>query len=57
MTPFWWAHSNKLNDNVLTSQITNIRKFTDLIPFGKLTDVTPADVKSVKRRCLCNEKQ
>ena len=48
MTPFWWAHSNKLNDNVLTSQITNIKKFTDLIPFGKLTDVSPADVKSVR---------
>jgi hypothetical protein len=48
MTPFWWAHSNKLNDNVLTSQITNIKKFTDLIPFAKLTDVSPADVKSVR---------
>jgi Domain of unknown function (DUF5060) len=48
MTPFWWAHSNKLNDNVLTSQITNIKKFTDLIPFGKLTDVSPADVKSIR---------
>jgi len=48
MTPFWWAHSNKLNDNVLTSQITNIKKFTDLIPFAKLTDVSPADIKSVR---------
>ena len=48
MTPFWWAHSSRLNDNVLTSQITNIKKFTDLIPFGKLTDVMPADVKSVR---------
>src|SRR5450759_55306 len=48
MTPFWWAHSNKLNDNVLTSQITNIKKFTDLIPFAKLTDVSPAEIKSVR---------
>jgi hypothetical protein len=46
MTPFWWAHSRKLNDNVLTSQITNFRKFTDQIAFSELTDVTPADIKS-----------
>jgi hypothetical protein len=48
MTPFWWAHSRLLNDNVLTSQITNIRKFTNQIAFGKLTDVTPAEIKSKK---------
>jgi hypothetical protein len=48
MTPFWWAHSRLLNDNVLTSQITNIRKFTDQIPFGKLSDVQPASIKSKK---------
>ena len=48
MTPFWWAHSRKLNDNVLTSQITSIRKFSDQIPFGRLTDVTPANIKSIK---------
>jgi hypothetical protein len=48
MTPFWWAHSRLLNDIVLTSQITNIRKFTDQIPFGKLSDVQPASIKSKK---------
>jgi hypothetical protein len=48
MTPFWWAYSSKLNDNVLTQQITNVRKFTDRIPFGKLTDVTPANIKSMR---------
>ncbi len=48
MTPFWWAHSRLINDNVLTSQITGIRKFTDQIPFGKLKDVQPASIKSRK---------
>ena len=48
MTPFWWAHSGKLNDNVLTSQITNVRKFTDQIPFNRLTGIKPASIKSTK---------
>ena len=48
MTPFWWAHSRLLNDNVLTSQVTNIRKFTDQIQFGKLINVEPAIIKSRK---------
>lgn len=46
MTPFWWAHSRFLNDNVLTSQITSIRRFTGKIPFSRLTEVTPAVIKS-----------
>lgn len=48
MTPFWWAHSRLLNDNVLTSQITNVRKFTDQIQFYKLTDVKPASIKTTR---------
>ncbi len=48
MTPFWWAHSRFLNDNVLNSQITSIRKFTNQIPFSKLTDITPAAVKCLR---------
>ena len=48
MTPFWWAHSRLLNDNIITAQVTNVRKFTDRIPFGKLTGITPADIKSSK---------
>ncbi len=48
MTPFWWAHSRFVNDNVLTSQITNIRRFTDRIPFARLTDVMPAKVSSAR---------
>jgi hypothetical protein len=48
MTPFWWAHSRFLNDNILTSQITGIRKFTDLIPFSRLSGIKPAIIKSTK---------
>ena len=48
MTPFWWAHSRFINDNVINSQITSIRKFTDQIPFSKLTDITPAEVKCLR---------
>ncbi|MEI6050530.1 MAG: DUF5060 domain-containing protein [Bacteroidota bacterium] len=48
MTPFWWAHSRFINDNVVNSQITGIRRFTDQIPFSHLTDITPADVKSLR---------
>ncbi len=48
MTPFWWAHSRFINDNVLTAQITNIRRFTDRIPFSHLTGIVPASVKSTR---------
>ncbi|MBG0858854.1 MAG: DUF5060 domain-containing protein [Bacteroidales bacterium] len=48
MTPFWWAHSRMVNDNVLTAQITSIRRFTDNIPFAKLTEITPAAVKCLE---------
>ena len=48
MTPFWWAHSRILNDNVLTSQISNIRKFTNQIPFYKLSNIKPASINSIK---------
>jgi hypothetical protein len=37
-----------INDNVLTSQITSIRRFTDRIPFSKLTGLAPASVKSAR---------
>jgi Domain of unknown function (DUF5060) len=48
MTPFWWAHSGMLNDNVLTAQIYNIRKFTDRIPFYKLSGLKQASIVSTK---------
>ncbi len=46
MTPFWWAYSDLLNDNILTHQITSLRRFTDSIAFSKLTGISPADVKA-----------
>ena len=45
MTPFWWAYSDLLNDNILTAQVTSLRKFTDQIPFSKLTGLSPAVIK------------
>ena len=44
MTPFWWAFSDRLNDNVVTRQILSLRKFTDAIPFSKLTNPTPVRI-------------
>lgn len=43
MSPFWWAYSGRLNDNVVTRQIRSLRDFTDQISFGKLTGITPFD--------------
>lgn len=43
MTPFWWAYSGRLNDNIITSQITNLRTFTDQIPFASLTGPRPVE--------------
>jgi len=45
MTPFWWAYSRMVNDNVVTAQITSIRRFTDKIPF---TNITPAEIKCLR---------
>ncbi|MEO6329708.1 MAG: hypothetical protein ABIO55_12280, partial [Ginsengibacter sp.] len=44
MTPFWWAFSNRLNDNIVTAQITSIKKFTDQIPFSRLTNLSKAAI-------------
>jgi hypothetical protein len=41
MSPFWWAYSGRLNDNVITRQITSLRNFTDSIKFGKLSGLEP----------------
>lgn len=48
MMPFWWAHSRFINDNVVNNQMTSLRRFTDKIPFAHLTDIKPADIKSLK---------
>lgn len=37
MSPFWWSYSEILNDNMVTHQLNNIRRFTERIPFSKLT--------------------
>ena len=43
MTPFWWAYSNFLNDNLVTNQLRSISKFKDAIPFSKLSNIAPVD--------------
>lgn len=43
MTPFWWAHSGYLNDNIITNQIRNISRFVHEIPFSKLSNLSPID--------------
>jgi Domain of unknown function (DUF5060) len=48
MTPFWWAYSDLLNDNILTHQISSLRRFTDSIPFSQLTGLGPAVIKAAK---------
>lgn len=48
MMPFWWAHSRFINDLTVNSQLTSLRRFTDRIPFSHLTDIKPANIKSVK---------
>ena len=44
MTPFWWAFSDRMNDNVVTNQIRSLRRFTDAIPFAELSNLTPFPV-------------
>ncbi len=45
MTPFWWAYSNKLNEVLVSSQLSSIRKFTDQIPFARLTHPAVASIQ------------
>jgi hypothetical protein len=45
MTPFWWAYSPYLNDNVITNQIRSFERFVSTIPFSKLTRITPTDAE------------
>ena len=41
MSPFWWSYSDQLNDNVVTNQLRHYRRFTEQIPFSKLTNLAP----------------
>lgn len=43
MTPFWWAHSGYLNDNIITNQVRNIARFSHEIPFAKLSRPRPVE--------------
>jgi hypothetical protein len=43
MTPFWWALSPFMNDNVVNHQLSSISRFVAGIPFSKLVDVTPIE--------------
>jgi hypothetical protein len=45
MSPFWWAFSGRLNDNVVSNQMLNFKKFTDAIPFATLSGLTPFRTK------------
>lgn len=45
MTPFWWAFSRKMNDVIVSDQLMNIRRFTDIIPFSKLTNLSRIQAK------------
>ena len=45
MTPFWWAYSPYLNDNVITNQIRSFERFVSTIPFSKLTRITPTEAE------------
>jgi hypothetical protein len=44
MTPFWWAYSNRLNDMIVSAQITSIRRFSADIPFEKLSNLSKAEI-------------
>lgn len=46
MSPFWWAYSDALNDNVVTNQLRGYRQFTGEIPFSKLTNLKTVEVKN-----------
>ena len=45
MTPFWWAYSHRLNDNIVNCQIKSFERFISGIPFSELTRVTPTDAE------------
>lgn len=46
MSPFWWAYSPRLNDNVVTYQMLSLRNFTDEIPFSRLTNLAPVEIRN-----------
>jgi hypothetical protein len=43
MSPFWWSYSDQLNDNIVTNQLRHFGRFTEQIPFSKLTNLAPLE--------------
>ena len=43
MTPFWWAYSPLLNDNIITNQLKSLDRFVSTIPFNKLSNIKQLD--------------
>ena len=46
MSPFWWSYSGSLNDNVVTNQLLSIRRFTEMIPFSELTNLSLLEIEN-----------
>jgi hypothetical protein len=46
MSPFWWSYSDQLNDNVVTNQLRHFGRFTEQIPFSKLTNLAPLEASN-----------
>jgi len=46
MSPTWWAYGGRINDNIVNNQILNHRRFTNQIPFSKLTGIAPVEIKN-----------
>jgi hypothetical protein len=44
MTPFWWAFSGRMNDVIVSNQLLSIRRFSDNIPFSKLSNLSRISV-------------
>lgn len=45
MTPFWWAFSGRMNDVIVSNQLRSIRRFTDSVPFSKLSNLSRIDAR------------
>ena len=46
MSPFWWSYSRALNDNVVTYDLLNYRRFTDQISWNTLTNLAPLEIEN-----------
>lgn len=46
MSPFWWSYADQINDNIVTNQLRHYRRFTEQIPFSKLTGMKPLEASN-----------